>query len=226
MARRRLRLRKPRGTGEHIAATIVALAAVTLLFQMALAAQSAVARGWPFLLVLTAGGLIYGLWRLLRSARAQRARSDMLARLRITLADIDAMNDKEFEVALRDLLIRDGWPARRVGGGGDQAADVIGDHPQRGRIVVQAKHTRVGGKVGSAVMYAVKGTAGPVHKADHAVVVTNGAFTRDAMAWGDRHGVHWVDRKKLQRWAESGATLHELLGVSARSRPSRFKRAA
>ncbi|MFD8337912.1 restriction endonuclease [Streptomyces solisilvae] len=226
MARRRLRLRKPRGTGEHIAATVVALAALTLLFRMSLAAQSAVVRRLPFLLALAAGGLAYALWRLLRSARARRARSDLLARLRITLADISAMNDREFEIALRDLLIRDGWSARRVGGGGDQAADVIGDHPQRGRIVVQAKHTRVGGRVGSSVMYAVKGTAGPAHKADHAVVVTNGAFTRDAMAWGDRHGVHWVDREKLQRWAESGTALHELLKVSARSRPSRFRRAA
>ncbi|MDN3061280.1 restriction endonuclease [Streptomyces sp. SRF1] len=224
MARRRLRLRKPRGTGERIAATVVALAAVTLLFHMALAAQSAVVRRWPFFLVVAAGGLTYGLWRLLRSSRAQRARADMLARLRITLADIDAMDDKEFEFALRDLLIRDGRSDRRVGGGGDQAADVIGDHPQRGRIVVQAKHTRVGGKVGSSVMYAGDGRA--VHRADHAVVVTNGAFTRDAMAWGDRHGVHWADREKLQRWAESGAALHELLKVSARSRPNRFTRAA
>lgn len=117
------------------------------------------------------------------------------------------MDDRRFEHALRDLLVRDGWPARRVGG-------------------VQAKHTRAGGKVGSSVMYAVKGAAGPAHKADHAVVVTNGTLTRDAMAWGDRHGVHWVDREKLRRWAENGAALHELLGLSARSRGSRFKRAA
>ncbi|MEU8727372.1 MULTISPECIES: restriction endonuclease [Streptomyces] len=224
--RPRLRLRKPRGTGEHIAAGVVALAAANLLLQMVRAARDAVVRGWPLLLVLAASGLAYGLWRVLRAARARQTRAEKLALLRITLADIDAMDDQAFEFALRDLLIRDGWSARKVGRKGDQAADVIGDHPQRGRIVVQAKHTRVGGKVGASVMYAVKGTAGPVHKADHAVVVTNGAFTRDAMTWGDRHGVHWVDREKLQRWAESGAALHELLGVSARSRPNRFKRAA
>jgi len=212
--------------GEYIAAGVVALAAASLLLQMVRAARDAVVRGWPLLLVLAAGGLAYGLWRMLRAARARQTRAEKLALLRITLADIDAMDDQAFEFALRDLLIRDGWSARKVGRKGDQAADVIGDHPQRGRIVVQAKHTRVGGKVGSSVMYAVKGTAGPVHKADHAVVVTNGAFTRDAMTWGDRHGVHWVDREKLQRWAESGAALHELLGVSARSRPNRFKRAA
>ncbi len=31
----------------------------------------------------------------------------MLTRLRIMLADIGATNDAEFEIALRDLLIRD-----------------------------------------------------------------------------------------------------------------------
>lgn len=74
-------------------------------------------------------------------------------------------------------------------------------------------------------MYAVKGTAGPVHKAAHAVVITNGVFTRDAMAWGERHGVHWVDRDRLQRWARDGAALSELLGLSA-TRAGRFRRAA
>lgn len=222
----RLRLRKPRGTGEHIAAGVVALAAATLLLQMARAAGDAVVRGWPFLLILAVGGLTYGLWQVLRAARARQTRAERLALLRVTLAEIDAMDDEEYEFALRDLLIRDGWSARKVGRKGDQAADAIGDHPQRGRIVVQAKHTRLGRKVGSSVMYAVKGTAGPVHKADHAVIVTNGTFTRDAMTWGDRHGVHWVDREKLQHWAESGAALHELLRVSARSRPNRFKHAA
>ncbi len=73
-------------------------------------------------------------------------------------------------------------------------------------------------------MYEVNGTAGPVHRARHAVVVTNGTFTRDAMDWGERHGVHWVDRDRLRRWAENGMALHELLNLPAR--PSRFGRAA
>ncbi|WP_418896308.1 restriction endonuclease [Streptomyces cupreus] len=79
-----------------------------------------------------------------------------MAGLRLTLAEIDAMNDEEFEYALCDLLVRDGWTARRVGGQKDQAADVIGHDRQRGRIIVQAKHTHVQGKVGSSVMYQVK----------------------------------------------------------------------
>ncbi|MER6534556.1 restriction endonuclease [Streptomyces sp900105755] len=182
--------------------------------------------GWPAVLLVVLCAAVVVAWRFGRAAVRRERDRQRQADLRITLAEIDALDDRRFEYALRDLLVRDGWPASRVGGGGDQGADVIGDHLQRGRIVVQAKHTRVGGKVGSSVMYAVKGTARPVHKAEHAVVVTNGAFTRDAMTWGDRHGVHWIDRERLRHWAENGAALHELLGLPARSRPFRFKRAA
>ncbi|WP_405625957.1 restriction endonuclease [Streptomyces sp. NBC_00016] len=222
----RLRLRRPRGAAELGAAAVVALAVLVLVARTAATAVGALKAAWPALLALALLTGAVAAWRIMQATTMRRRERERLATLLITLADFDAMDDRRFEYALRDLLVRDGWPARRVGGGGDQAADVIGDHPQRGRIVVQAKHTRVGGKVGSSVMYAVKGTAGPVHKAHHAVVVTNGAFTRDAMAWGDRHGVHWIDREKLRRWAEDGAALHDLLGLSTRSRPSRFRRAA
>ncbi|WP_425575600.1 restriction endonuclease [Streptomyces gobitricini] len=134
----------------------------------------------------------------------------------MTLAEVDALSDVQFEFALRDLLIRDGWTARRVGQQGDQAADVIGQHPQYGRIVIQAKHTKVGAKVGSHVMYQVKGTAGPVHGANIAVVVTNGGFTRDAKHWGDQHHVHWIDRDRLHTWAQSGTPLRDLLRLHPR----------
>ncbi|MCJ0869604.1 restriction endonuclease [Streptomyces sp. AP-93] len=226
MGRKRLRLRRPHGAPEVLSAAVVALAALVLAVRMAVAAVGALRDGWPFLLVLVLLAGVIGAWRMARAVRGRRRDAERLAALRITLAEIDALDDRQFEHALRDLLVRDGWPARRVGGGGDQAADVIGEHTHRGRIVVQAKHTRVGGKVGSSVMYGVKGTAGPAHRADHAVVVTNGTFTRDAMAWGDRHNVHWVDRDRLGRWAENGTPLHELLGLSARSRRARLKRAA
>jgi restriction system protein len=211
MARRRLRLRRPRGTGDHVAAALVALAAATLVVQMALAAFQTMLHAWPLWVGLAAGGVGCLLWRRLRSVQTKRSRAALLAVLRITLDEIDAMSDQDFEFALRDLLIRDGWSARQVGRQGDQAADVIGHHRQYGRIVLQAKHTKVGGKVGSSVMYQVKGTAGPVHSADGAVVVTNGFFTRDAKAWGERHQVHWVDRDRLRTWADHGTPLHDLL---------------
>jgi restriction system protein len=222
----RLRLRRPRGPAESVSAGVVALAVLVLAARMGAAAVDALSEAWPALLalVLLVGAVLA--WRIGQAVVVGRRARERLAALRITLAEFDAMDDRDFEYALRDLLVRDGWPARRVGGSGDQAADVIGDHRQRGRIVVQAKHTRVGGKVGSSVMYAVKGTAGPAHRADHAVVVTNGTFTRDAMAWGQRYGVHWVDRQRLRHWAETGTALHELLGLPARSRTNRSKRAA
>ncbi|MEU9579085.1 restriction endonuclease [Streptomyces chilikensis] len=199
-------------------------AVLVLTTRMVTQAVRTLVEAWPIVLALTVLAGACAAWRVARSTAARRRAAERLAMLRITLAELDAMDDHAFEEAMKNLLIRDGWQARRVGGRGDQAADVIGDHPHLGRLVVQAKHTAVGGKVGSRVMYEVKGTSGPVHKADHAVVITNGAFTRDAMKWGDQHKIHWLDRERLRRWAENGTALHELLRLTAR--PSRFNRAA
>ncbi|WP_409456707.1 restriction endonuclease [Streptomyces goshikiensis] len=128
------------------------------------------------------------------------------------------MGDQQFEYTARPL-VRDGWAATKVGRDGARSADVIGVVVPHGRIVVQAKHTRVGGKVGSSVMYEVTGTAGPARRADHAVVVTNGSFTREAMTWGDRHGVHCIDRDRRDQCAHEGKPLHELLGLPAGGAP-------
>ncbi|WP_033322564.1 restriction endonuclease [Streptomyces yerevanensis] len=228
MARpRRSRLRPPRGGREQAAAAAVACAVLWLLAKIAVTTWHATVRVWPLLALFAIVGLGYAAWRLVRAVRARRVRAQMLARLRITLAQFDVMDDQAFEFALRDLLIRDGWRARQVGRQGDQAADVIGEDRRRGRIVVQAKHTTVAGKVGSSVMYQVKGTAGPVHGADIAVVVTNGSFTRDAKAWGERHQVYWVDRDRLRRWAEYGTPLQDLLRLPSRPAPrTAFRRAA
>ncbi len=223
MAPRRPHVRRPRGRGEVLAACVVVAAVVVAAVQQAPAALHSLVHGWPVLVGAGIGTAAYGLWRTRRRARAWRIRAAMLATLRIRLTDLDTMDDKAFEFALRDLLVRDGWTARVVGRKGDQAADVIGDHGRRGRIVVQAKHTRVGTKVGSSVMYQVKGTARPVHRADTAVVVTNAGFTRDAKAWGDRHHVHWTDRDRLRAWAELGTPLHDLLRLPERRRRRRLR---
>ncbi|MFE1440532.1 restriction endonuclease [Streptomyces sp. NPDC058739] len=219
-------LRRPRGAAEIVSAAVVVLAALVLVVRMVTAAAGAVVRAWPVVTVVAVLMAAAVLWRVRQATLRTREDARRLAALRLALAGLDAMDDRAFEYALRDLLVRDGWPSRRVGGRGDQAADVIGDHPLLGRIVVQAKHTKVGAKVGASVMYKVNGTAGPAHGGRHAVVVTNGTFTRDAMAWGERYGVHWVDRERLRRWAENGEALHALLGLTRRPRPHRFRRAA
>ncbi|MFE7192336.1 restriction endonuclease [Kitasatospora sp. NPDC057541] len=200
--------RKPRGPVERLAAALVAAAVAVAV----LGITQALLRSWVFLAVvavLALAGAVCG-------PMLERTRTERLAGLRLSLAEVDAMGDQDFEYALRDLLVRDGWTADQVGRQGDQAADVIGHHPRHGRIVLQAKHTTVGAKVGVQVMYQVKGTAGPVHGADVAVVVTNGALTRDAMAWGDQYGVHWVDRARLESWAAVGRPLHHLLPLPRR----------
>ncbi|MEU1263543.1 restriction endonuclease [Streptomyces cellulosae] len=220
----RVRLRRPRGTVEVVSACVVGAAVLVLAVRMALHAAAALLDAWPVVLALVVLAGAVAAWHMTRSIAAGRRAVERLAVLRVTLAELDAGDDQAFEETLRSLLVRDGWRARRVGDRGDQAADVIGEHAQLGRLVVQAKHTTVGGKVGVRVMYEVNGTAGPVHRARHAVVVTNGTFTRDAMDWGERHGVHWVDRDRLRCWAENGMALHELLNLPAR--PSRFSRAA
>ncbi|GGU63502.1 restriction endonuclease [Streptomyces lavendofoliae] len=216
MTRRQLRPRMPQDPGEWAAAAVVAVAAAALLVKTAVAARTAAVQAWPALALLAGAAVVLAGGRAVRSARAARARAASLARLRLTLVEVDALSDVQFEFALRDLLIRDGWTARRVGQQGDQAADVIGQHPRYGRIVIQAKHTKVAAKVGSHVMYQVKGTAGPVHGADIAVVVTNGGFTRDAKRWGDQHRVHWIDRDRLHTWAHVGTPLRDLLCLRGR----------
>ncbi|MER7715119.1 restriction endonuclease [Streptomyces werraensis] len=224
MRRPRVRLRRPRGTAEVAWACVVAVAVLVLAVRVVVHTATVLMDAWPVVLVIAVLAGALAALNTARSIAAGRRAAERLAVLRMTPAELDSMDDRAFEEALGSLLIRDGWQARRVGGRGDQAADVIGEHAHLGRLVVQAKHTAVGGKVGVRVMYEVNGTAGPVHRARHAVVVTNGAFTRDAMDWGERHGVHWVDRERLRRWAEDGAALHELLRLTAR--PNRFGRAA
>ncbi|GLX39764.1 hypothetical protein Sros01_58370 [Streptomyces roseochromogenus] len=175
------------GPGRRIAVGGLVLVALTAVAGVAAAQGRPVALATALALVAVAG------WRTLNRAARPAA-------LRITLAEFDAMGHEEFEYAVRDLLVRDGWGARGAAG--------------HGRILVRARHTRAGAAgatVGTSVMAEARGAAGPAHRAEHAVVVTNGGFTQDAKAWGDRHGVRWIDRELLRRWAEQGAPLPDLL---------------
>lgn len=135
--------------------------------------------------------------------------------LRVSLSQLDSVDHREFESVVRDLMRRDGFKAERVGGAGDDACDVRGVDPD-GRIwAVQCKHRREGwaGKAtGVGVLQQVNGTAEPVHGAQVAVVVTNGRFSKPAVAWGERHRIRLVDRYALQRWAEDRRPLWEVLG--------------
>lgn len=163
--------------------------------------------GVPLWLALIGGAVTW--WH--RRERAERIRRRRLSELRLTLPQIDGMRPVEFELAVRDLMDRDGLTARHTGRRGDKAADVIARDAGSRTIVVQCKHTTRGRRVGAPVLYAVNGTAASLHRAQLAVIVTNGGFTRDARQTARQLGIHLVGRDDLERWAAHGVGFHRLL---------------
>ncbi|MFD5299391.1 hypothetical protein ACFWJU_29810 [Streptomyces mutabilis] len=80
-------------------------------------AVDALKAAWPALL---APSLLMGAvaaWRIRQATTMRRREKERPATLRLTPAEFDAMDDRRFDDALRDLLVRQGWPGRRVGGG-------------------------------------------------------------------------------------------------------------
>ncbi|MBG0818386.1 restriction endonuclease [Planomonospora sp. ID82291] len=204
----------PVGRTETIAAALVALAAVYAVIVIVRTAAELIFGHWYIGIpaAVFSGALLTLGWRW--NIVAARRRAARLAGLRLTLPEIDLMGHTAFEYAVRDLMIRDGIDARRIGGKNDMAADVIGkDRTARTAnvIVVQCKHTTVGGKVGARVIHEVNGTARPAHGADLAVVVTNGSFTRGARQRAAMWGIGLIGRDELSRWAGGETSVHRLL---------------
>ncbi|MFD8375330.1 restriction endonuclease [Streptomyces sp. NPDC059688] len=134
--------------------------------------------------------------------------------LRYQLPDLDALHHTGFEEAIRELMRRDGCDAIRVGGGGDLGADVKATDPYGRLWVIQCKHRRnglAGSAVGTPDLQVLNGTARPVHKADVAVIVTNGRVTAPAVVFAKEQRLHVVDRQTLGIWAAGSRPLWELL---------------
>ncbi|MFJ6354877.1 restriction endonuclease [Streptomyces sp. NPDC092046] len=128
---------------------------------------------------------------------------------------LDGLHHTEFEEAVRDLMRRDGArDAVRVGGAGDNGADVKGTDPVGRRWVIQCKHRRdgaAGAAVGSPDLQVLNGTGRPVHGGDVVVLVTNGRFTRPAREFARSQRLHLVDRAVLTEWASGTSPLWDLL---------------
>lgn len=211
----RLRPRRPATPSEWAAAGAAVLFTALIVFEALKALVSLLLGHW-FLTaaaILLPVGITAGWLR--RRAVIRRRRAERLAHLRLDLvADIDRLDPTAFEYAVRDLMIRDGIEAERVGGAGDRAADVIGRTATGRVIVVQCKHTLIRAKVGAGVIYQVNGTAEHAHRADDAVVITNGSFTGSAATYAAQVGIHLIDRDRLQSWAQDGVALQELLKLN------------
>lgn len=127
--------------------------------------------------------------------RRRRPRTAAVRRL----AALGDGTGKAAEQLVADLLERDGCTGVRVcGGGGDLGADVIGQLPGGGRVVVQVKDYAK--PIGSPAIQTFNGTCWSVHEADRAVFVTTSSFTRAAAAFAGRSGIELVDRGGLAAW--------------------------
>ncbi|MGW7041497.1 restriction endonuclease [Streptomyces avermitilis] len=98
-----------------------------------------------------------------------------------SLRQILEMSHRRFEWLVSGLAARDGLDVeRRHGGPHDGGADVIATTPAGDRLVFQCKHTTKAKPVGVPTIRELNGTAGPVHNADIAIVITNGTFSKHA----------------------------------------------
>ncbi|WP_328677711.1 restriction endonuclease [Streptomyces sp. NBC_00343] len=133
--------------------------------------------------------------------------------VRYSLAHLDALDPRAFELAVCALLRRDGLTAEHVGKAGDKGADVLVVDRSRRRVVVQCKRLRPDRRVGDQDVQRVNGTYRHDHGAQFAVIVTTGGFTAAARASGPRYGIRLVDRDALERWADLGEPLYRILRV-------------
>ncbi|MCK1823777.1 restriction endonuclease [Streptomyces sp. XM83C] len=168
---------------------------------------------WILLIAAVIAAVAGGLW--LQQARQRAEWERVRARaLRMRIAELDALDHRAFEFAIRDLMRRDGCQAEQLGGAGDNACDVRAVDPM-GRVwAIQCKHRRDGDRgsaVGVGVLQQVNGTARQIHGADVAVVLTNGRFSSKAIPWGAEHRIHLVDRRLLREWAAGSRPLWDLL---------------
>ncbi|MFG2667617.1 restriction endonuclease [Streptomyces sp. NPDC048387] len=171
------------------------------------------------IVLVTGAVLATGVVILLLAKAARRGFSTWAARRRRPegwdIRFLDGLHHTEFEEAVRDLMRRDGaHDAVRVGGAGDNGADVKGTDPAGRRWVIQCKHRRdgaAGAAVGTPDLHVLNGTGRPVHGGDVVVLVTNGRITAPAVKFAQSQRLHLVDRGLLNEWAAGSAPLWELL---------------
>ena len=162
------------------------------------------------------GGTAWWVWRTDRALRGRdrewREREAIAAGHR-TLADVDAMSGTEFEELVAALCRRDGCrEVRRVGGSGDQGADVVGRLPDGRAMVVQCKRYAPSAVIAQRELRDLLGSR--VHfGADVAVFVTTTRFSGPSLRFARDNGIIAVSRDLLGVW-NSGASLSSLFGVN------------
>jgi len=205
-ARRRRAARWKRGAGGGA----VALALLAVFW----------ASVWPYVLgaLLLGGGAALGRWlwrtdRLLRGKDRRWREEEAVGAGRRTLAEVDAMTGTEFEELVAALCRRDGCTrVRRVGGAGDNGADVLGRLPDGRTMVVQCKRYAPSRAIPNRELRDLLGAR--VHfEADLAVFVTTTRFTGPSEKFARHHGILAVHRDHLGLW-NNGTSLMSLSQVN------------
>ncbi|MER5759099.1 restriction endonuclease [Streptomyces sp. NPDC002082] len=127
------------------------------------------------------------------------------------IGTIDAMNWKEFELHVAELLRRDGCTDVEVygGHGGDRGVDITAKTADGRTVAVQCKNFAPFRHVLSGEMQKFLGSSKVLHQADVALYVATCAFTRESLAIAAQGGVTAVHRGLLEAWS-AGVRLQVL----------------
>jgi restriction system protein len=174
---------------------------------------------WPYLLGAgVLGGLGTGSWwlwrtdRLVRGRDRQWRRQDAIQAGHRTLAEVDKMSGTEFEELVAALCRRDGCiDVRRVGGSGDNGADVTGRLPDGRTMIIQCKRYTTS-TIASRELRDLLG-AKAHFGANLAVFVTTTRFSRPSETFALQNGILAIHRDHLGLW-NNGATLQSLISIN------------
>ncbi|MBA2807547.1 restriction endonuclease [Streptomyces sp. KM273126] len=123
------------------------------------------------------------------------------------MASMDAMNGREFEEHVAELLRRDGCSSVVVQGArGDRGVDITGVTADGRRVVIQCKRFAPHISITSPEVQKFVGAARVLHDSDVAIFVATCPFTRDALNIAIEGGITAVHRGLLEEWS-AGAVL-------------------
>ena len=143
---------------------------------------------------------------------ARRAQAHYVERM-IQAQQLDALlalTPTEFEYIVADLLAGAGFAIHSAGGGpGDLGADIVCQHPEGHRVVVQCKRYAPGNKVTSPSMQSFIGMSHRHHGAA-GIYVTTSSYTKAAAELAHQHGIELYDGERLvelARWVQGRASI-------------------
>ncbi len=175
---------------------------------------------WPYLVgAVVAGAFGGGTWWLWRTGKVARSqdkewrRQNAIQAGHRTLAEVDKMSGTEFEEHVAELCRRDGCTdVRRVGGSGDNGADVTGRPPDGRTMVIQCKRYTPSATIPARDLRDFLGSKAHFG-ADLAVFVATTRFSRQGEEFAVKNDILAIHRDHFGLW-NNGASLMSLSDVN------------